>query len=120
MVECSPKAGETTRITGQFAKDAPEAVVILVGDILDTTVTVTDGRFEVEIPTVLTRMSYLRIGNSELEQRLSQVDFVADGSDLTFEPETKRVVSSEKKDFNPDSPPSMSSWSASRRIMRPR
>ena len=97
MVECSPKAGKTTRIAGQFAGDAPEAVRLLVGDILDTTVTVTDGRFEVEIPTVLTRMSYLRIGNSELEQRLSQVDFVADGSVLTYEPETKRVVSSDKK-----------------------
>ena len=97
MVDCSPKAGETTRIAGQFAGVAPEAVRIITGDALDTTVTVTDGRFEVEIPTVLTRKSYLRIGNDELEQRLSQVDFVADGSDLTYEPEAKRVVSSDKK-----------------------
>ena len=56
MVDWSPKMGETTRIVGQFAKDTPEAVRIITRDVLDTTVKVTGGRFEVEIPTVLTRI----------------------------------------------------------------
>lgn len=86
LTACAPKESKTTRISGEFTKDAPEAVRIVAGDVLDTTVMVTKGCFVVEIPTVLTRASFLRIGNSELEQRLSQVSFVADGSNLTYEP----------------------------------
>lgn len=96
LTACAPKESMTTRISGEFTKDAPEAVRIVAGDVLDTTVMVTNGCFVVEIPTVLTKASFLRIGNSELEQRLSQVSFVADGSNLTYEPETGKVLSSEK------------------------
>ena len=97
LTACTPKASKTTKITGQFTKDIPQSVRIMVGDVLDTTVMVTNGCFEVEVPTVLTRTTLLRIGNSELDQLRSQVAFVADGSSLAYEPETRTVISSDKK-----------------------
>ena len=50
---CAPKAGKTTQVVGQFAENAPETVRIVLGESVDTTVTVTDGRFAVAIPTDL-------------------------------------------------------------------
>lgn len=97
LTACTPKASKTTKITGQFVKDVPDSVRIIVGDVLDTVAVVTNGCFEVEVPTVLTRASYLRFGNSETDQRRSQVAFVADGSNLAYEPETRTVTSSDKK-----------------------
>ena len=97
LTACTPKASKTTKITGQFVKDVPDSVRIIVGDVLDTVAVVTNGCFEVEVPTVLTRESFLWIGNSEQDRIQSQVSFVADGSNLTYEPETRTVISSDKK-----------------------
>ena len=47
---CAPKAGDTTKVVGKFGADAPAVVDISMGNILDTTVVVENGRFEVEIP----------------------------------------------------------------------
>ena len=104
LTACSPKASKTTKIAGQFTKDAPESVQIMIGDVLDTIVVVTNGCFEVEVPTVLTRESFLWIGNSEQDRIQSQVSFVADGSNLTYEPETRTVISSDGQTFASDGP----------------
>ena len=97
MAACAPKVRKTTMLSGQFTQVAPDSVFIKVGDILDTVAVVTNGCFEIEIPTVLTRESFLRFGKSEMDQIRSQVVFVADGSDLTYVPETKKIISSDKK-----------------------
>lgn len=97
MAACAPKVRKTTMLSVQFTQVAPDSVFIKVGDILDTVAVVTNGCFEIEIPTVLTRESFLRFGKSEMDQIRSQVVFVADGSDLTYVPETKKVISSDKK-----------------------
>lgn len=97
MAACAPEVRKTTKLSGRFTKEAPDSVFIKVGDILDTVAVVTNGRFDIEIPTVLTRKSYLQFGKSERDRILSQVFFVADGSDLTYVPETTKVISPDKK-----------------------
>ena len=44
LAACTPKAGRTTRVVGQFGEDAPESVQISVGESLDTNVAVVNGR----------------------------------------------------------------------------
>ena len=87
---CSPKAGKTTKVVGQFAENAPETVRIVLGESADTTVTVTDGRFEVEIPTNLCDFAYV-------ETDYMPISFIADGSKITVDPMTGTAVSSNKK-----------------------
>ena len=90
VAACGPKAGKTTRVTGQFGDEVPETVRILVGESLDTTVTVTDGRFTVEIPTNLQEMAYVQTD-------FTPVSFIADGSTITVDPMAGTAVSSNKK-----------------------
>ena len=90
LAACSPKAGETTRVTGQFGEEVPETVRILVGESVDTTVTVTDGRFTVEIPTNLQELAYVQTD-------FEPVSFIADGSIITVDPVAGTAVSSNKK-----------------------
>ena len=90
LAACSPKAGETTRVTGQFGEEVPETVRILVGESVDTTVTVTDGRFTVEIPTNLQELAYVQTD-------FEPVSFIADGSTITVDPVAGTAVSSNKK-----------------------
>ena len=90
VAACGPKAGKTTKVVGQFGEEAPETVRILVGESLDTTVTVTDGRFELEIPTNLQELAYVQTD-------FEPVSFIADGSTITVDPLTGTVVSSNKK-----------------------
>ena len=90
VAACGPKVGKTTRVTGQFGDEVPETVRILVGESLDTTVTVTDGRFEVEIPTNLQELAYLQTD-------FTPVSFIADGSTITVDPIAGTAVSSNKK-----------------------
>ena len=87
---CAPKSGDTTRIVGKFAEDAPGVVEIMVGNVLDTTVVVTDGRFEAEIPKDLTTMAMIQAGDSP-------ISFLSDGSTITIDPEAGTAVSSDKK-----------------------
>ena len=87
---CTPKSGDTTRIVGKFAEDAPGVVEITVGNVLDTTVVVTDGRFEAEIPKDLTAMAMIQAGDSP-------ISFLSDGSTITIDPEAGTAVSSNKK-----------------------
>ena len=90
VVACGQKAGKTTKVVGEFTEGAPETVRIMVGESVDTTVTVTDGRFEVEIPTNLQEMAYI-------ETDFEPVSFIADGSTITVDPMTGTAVSSNKK-----------------------
>ena len=90
VAACGPKAGKTTRVTGQFGDEVPETVRILVGESLDTTVTVTDGRFTVEIPTNLQELAYVQTD-------FTPVSFIADGSTITVDPMEGTAVSSNKK-----------------------
>ena len=90
VAACAPKAGKTTKVVGQFGEDAPATVRILVGESIDTTVTVTDGRFEVALPTNLQELAYVQTD-------FEPVSFIADGSTITVDPLTGTAVSSNKK-----------------------
>ena len=87
---CAPKAGNTTKVVGQFGEDAPEVVEISLGDVMDTTVIVENGRFEVKIPKNLTTFAVFQPG-------FSPVTFLSDGSTITIDPEAGIAVSSNKK-----------------------
>ena len=87
---CAPKAGKTTKVVGQFAENAPETVRIVVGEAVDTTVTVTDGRFELALPTNLQELAYVQTD-------FEPVSFIADGSTITVDPVAGTAVSSNKK-----------------------
>ena len=90
LAACTPKAGKTTKVVGQFGEDAPESVQISMGESLDTTITVENGRFEAEIPTDPTQMVVVDAG-------LSPVTFVADGSTITVDPAAGTATSSDQK-----------------------
>ena len=90
LAACTPKAGNTTKVVGQFGDDAPEVVEISLGDVLDTTVIVEKGHFEVNIPKNLTTFAVFQPG-------FSPVTFLSDGSTITIDPEVGTAVSSNKK-----------------------
>ena len=102
LAACSPKSGNTTKVVGQFAGDAPETVRLVRGyydgtldedqffSFFDTTVAVVNGRFEVEIPKCLTTTTDFRIGDAV-------VNFISDGSIITIDPEARTAVSSDGK-----------------------
>ena len=90
LAACTPKAGNTTKVVGQFGEDAPEVVEISLGDVMDTTVIVENGRFEVNLPKNLTTIAVFQTG-------LSPVTFLSDGSTITIDPDEGTAVSSNKK-----------------------
>ena len=102
VAACSPKSADTTKVVGQFAENAPEAVRLVRGyydgmmdeehfhSFFDTTVAVVNGRFEVDIPKCLTSITDLRIGDVD-------VAFISDGSTITIDPEARTAVSSDGK-----------------------
>ena len=90
VVACSAKPGKTTKVVGQFSENAPETVQILMGDALDTTVAVVNGRFEAELPTSLQELAYVQTD-------FEPVSFIADGSTITVDPLAGTAVSSNKK-----------------------
>ena len=90
LAACTPKAGNTTKVVGRFSENAPEIVEIMIDGVLDTTVTVVDGRFEVEIPKDLTTMALFQPGSDP-------VSFLSDGTTITIDPEAGTAVSSKKK-----------------------
>jgi len=90
LAACSPKPGQTTKVVGQFVENAPEVVDLMVGDVLDTTLTVVDGRFEAEIPTDVTTMAMVHAGGSPIM-------FIPDGTTITIDPVAEKAVSSNKK-----------------------
>ena len=101
LASCTPKPGNTTKVVGQFAENAPETVWFTRGyydgtideahfvSFFDTTVTVVNGRFEAEIPKCLSMETQFRFGNDF-------VNFISDGSTITIDPEARTAVSSDK------------------------
>ena len=90
VAACAPKSGSTTKVVGTFAEDAPAVVDLSISGVLDTTVVVTDGRFEAVIPKAVATMTTFRGGDA-------QITFVSDGSTITIDPEAGTAVSSNKK-----------------------
>jgi hypothetical protein len=98
---CSPKAGSTTRIVGQFAENAPETVTFTRGyfdgmseevkfvSFYEKTVKVVNGRFETEIPKYLATETEFKVGDT-------RINFVSDGSTITIDPEARTAVSSDE------------------------
>ena len=77
VAACAPKSGPTTKLAGQFTEDAPSFVGLTIKGVLDTTLLVTDNRFEAEVPTDVTTMATLVAGTTS-------VTFVADGSTIAL------------------------------------
>ena len=102
LAACAPEFGNTTRVVGQFAGDAPETVRFTRGyydgalgedhfvSFFDTTVAVVNSRFEVEIPKCVTSMTDCQMGNDV-------VNFFSDGSTITIDPGTRTALSSDDK-----------------------
>ena len=86
---CSPKAGSTTRIVGQFAENAPETVTFTRGyfdgmseevkfvSFYEKTVKVVNGRFETEIPKYLATETEFRVGDNTIRRLRSSLSDAA-------------------------------------------
>lgn len=90
-VACSQGPAATTQVVGTFGEQAPEAVQIVIGESLDTTVAVVDGRFEAVVPTDIVNMAQISVEGE------APVAFVADGTTLTVDFDEGTVSSSDKK-----------------------
>ena len=91
VAACSPKSENTTKVVGQFTGEAPETIGIEIqGEktVLDTTVAVVNGHFEVDIPKIATTWSLFKSGSN-------MVSFISDGSTITIDPEAGTAVSSD-------------------------
>ena len=76
-VACGPKVSDKTAIEGSFEAGAPEEVSIKIQDLgIDTTITVTDGKFAVELPASKTALATL--SGDGVRAR-----FIPDGTPLT-------------------------------------
>ena len=90
---CNPGPSSTTKVSGSFdwdEDDIPGFVEIVVGEKLDTTVAVVDGKFAVEILTDLTTFAHADAGGTV-------VPFVADGSKIVLDFDEEEATSSNKK-----------------------
>ena len=77
-VACGPKVSDKTAIEGSFEANAPEEVSIKIQDLgIDTTITVTDGKFAVELPASKTALATL--SGDGVRAR-----FIPDGTPLTI------------------------------------
>ena len=85
VAACGTKA--TTQVSGSVP-EGEETVQIVTADI-DTTLTVADGKFCIEVPTKVTAVSYAVAAGH-------QVSFIADGSKITVDFEDGEAESSSK------------------------
>ena len=88
LVACN--SGKETKVVAQWDENAPEKVKFNVGDKLDTTFVVKDGKLEAKIPVCVTAMSRARVGSSIFQ-------FISDGSKITLNPKDGSATSSSKK-----------------------
>ena len=85
VAACGTKA--TTQVSGSVP-EGEETVQIVTADI-DTTLTVADGKFSIEVPTKVTSIAYAVAAGR-------QVAFIADGSKITVDFEDGEAESSSK------------------------
>ncbi|MGN0202318.1 MAG: TlpA family protein disulfide reductase [Candidatus Cryptobacteroides sp.] len=78
MASCGQKASDITRISGEFAADAPEEVTVSVPGKDEIRIAVVDGKFAADIPADIAALSLLAADNG-LKQR-----FISDGTPLVF------------------------------------
>ncbi len=75
-VACGPKVLDKTAFEGTFEANAPQEVNIKIKELgIDTTVTVTDGKFAVELPACMTASARFTGGGFRTE-------FISDGTPL--------------------------------------
>lgn len=92
-VSCGPKMSDTTTITGDLGEGAPSGINISIPLVkVDTTITVTDGKFTVTVPASRISMGRMRVGNVI-------GPFVSDGTRLTLS-----VIDGKELSFKSDSP----------------
>jgi len=90
---CNPGPSATTKVSGTFdgdEDDIPGFVEIAVGENLDTTVAVENGKFTVEIPTDLTTIGHADAGGIV-------IPFIADGTKIVLDFDEETATSSAKK-----------------------
>ena len=84
-------AQQNTRITGVFPEDNDVTTVeMIVGDQLDTVIAVTDGKFQIEVPTDVAALSYVMADGQ-------QIQFVPDGNDVKIDFASGKSTSASKK-----------------------
>jgi len=91
LVACGTKSSKTTLLSG-VAPDASEVHVVIEDIQLDTTISVNEGAFSIEVPKCLTTLAYIEAGEGAMH-------FVSDGSKLSFDFSTEEatVKSDDKK-----------------------
>ena len=77
MMLAACNGAKETLVSAQFGENAPELVKVTVGNKVDTTVVVKDGKFEVNVPVDLTTLSRVRFDRSIYS-------FISDGSKITL------------------------------------
>ncbi|MBO6029666.1 MAG: hypothetical protein J6P75_10770 [Bacteroidales bacterium] len=89
MMLAACNGAKETRVLAQFGENAPERVKVTVGNKVDTTVVVKDGKFEIDVPVDLTTLSRVRVGRSVYS-------FISDGSKITLDPKDGKAYSNQK------------------------
>ncbi len=94
-VSCGNKVSETTEITGKFGEEAPESVRVYIEDVMDTTVVVENGTFNISVPTDKCVSGSVRVGRTG-------VGFIPDGTELLadFSGEKPVLVPADSKSLN--------------------
>lgn len=87
VTACGPKVAEVTEISGTVVPEGVEQVRVVITDVIDTLVPVTDGKFAVSVPTDVA--SYGRVAVED-----KGVAFIPDGTPLTFVIDEESTVKS--------------------------
>ena len=90
MMLAACNGAKETLVSAQFGENAPELVKVTVGNKVDTTVVVKDGKFEVNVPVDLTTLSRVRFDRSIYS-------FISDGSKITLNLKDGKAYSNQKK-----------------------
>ena len=84
LASCVGKVSETTEITGTVVPEGISEVNVIVGDVVDTLVPVTDGKFAVSVPADVAVLSRVAAANYK-------ASFISDGTplEIVLDEETK-------------------------------
>ncbi len=89
MAACGPKDVTTIKSTFPSVDSAPREVQVTIGEILDTQIAVVDGKLDATIPVNKENFAYVIADGQPMQ-------FVSDGSEITFDFVEKTIVSSKK------------------------